>query len=145
MKKALFAGSFDPFTIGHKAVLDRALLLFDEVVVAFGVNICKCSFMPLEERISRVKEAYKDNDRVKVVSYEGLTVDLAKEMGATCLVRGVRNVADYEYEKTIAEVNQKLSGVETVLLVADSETGYVSSSLVRELSRFGKNVDNLII
>lgn len=145
MKIALFAGSFDPFTVGHKSIVDRSLLLFDEVVVAFGVNMNKTPYMPLEERMLRVKAAYNGNERVKVMSYEGLTVDVARKVGATCLVRGVRNVADYEYEKTMAEVNQKLSGVETVLLVADSATGYVSSSLVRELARFGKEIDNLII
>ncbi len=145
MKRALFAGSFDPFTIGHKAIVDRSLMLFDEVVVAFGVNVMKTPFMPLEERMDRVRAVYKDDDRVKVVSYEGLTVDLAKEMEVTCLLRGVRNAIDYEYEKTIAEVNQKLCGIETVLLVADSETGHVSSSLVRELAHFGKEIDKLIV
>lgn len=145
MRKALFAGSFDPFTIGHKAILDRSLLLFDEVIVAFGVNVHKSTFMPLEERMLRVKDAYKADERVKVVSYEGLTIDLAEKIGVDCLVRGVRNSADYEYEKTIAEVNRKLSGVETVLLIGDSDTGYVSSSLVRELAHFGKDFRELIV
>jgi len=145
MRKALFAGSFDPFTIGHKAILDRALTLFDEVIVAFGVNVNKKPFMSIEERMSRVREAYRDDNRVSVMSYEGLTVDLAKEMDVACLIRGVRDIKDYEYEKTMAEVNQRLSSVETVLLIADCDTGYVSSSLVRELAHFGKNIDNLII
>lgn len=145
MRKALFAGSFDPFTIGHKSIVDRALSLFDEVIVAFGVNVNKKPFMPLEEKMARVREAYKDNERVKVVCYEGLTVDFAREMGVCCLVRGVRNAMDYEYERTIAEVNQRLSGVETVLLIADAEKGHVSSSLVREFAQFGKEIDDLMV
>lgn len=145
MRKALFAGSFDPFTIGHKSIVDRALSLFDQVIVAFGVNVNKKTFMPLEERMARVREVYKDTERVKVVCYEGLTADFAREMNACCLVRGVRNAVDYEYEKTIAEVNQRLTGMETVLLIADAEKGYVSSSLVREFAQFGKAVDDLIV
>lgn len=145
MRKALFAGSFDPFTIGHKSIVDRALFLFDEVIIAFGVNVNKKPFMPLEERMTRVREAYKGNERVKVVCYEGLTVDFAREMDACCLVRGVRNAVDYDYERTIAEVNRRLSGVETVLLIADAENGYVSSSLVRELAQFGKKIEDLIV
>ena len=145
MRKALFAGSFDPFTIGHKSIVDRALSLFDEVIIAFGVNVNKKPFMPLEERMTRVREAYKGNERVKVVCYEGLTVDFAREMDACCLVRGVRNAVDYDYERTIAEVNRRLSGVETVLLIADAENGYVSSSLVRELAQFGKKIEDLIV
>lgn len=145
MRKALFAGSFDPFTIGHKAIVDRALLLFDEVVVAFGVNVNKVPFMPIDERMTRVRKAYSGDDRVKVVSYEGLTVDLARNMGIDCLVRGVRDMKDFEYEKNMAEINRRLNGMETVLLIADAETGYVSSSLVRELAHFGKDINNLII
>lgn len=145
MRKALFAGSFDPFTIGHKSIVDRALSLFDEVIIAFGVNVNKEPFMPLDERMARVRNAYREDDRVKVVSYEGLTVDLAKEMNISCLVRGVRNIVDYEYEKTMADVNRKLTGIETVLLIADAEKDYVSSSLVREFARFGKDIDTLIV
>lgn len=145
MRKALFAGSFDPFTIGHKSIVDRALFLFDEVIIAFGVNVNKEPFMPLDERMARVRNAYREDDRVKVVSYEGLTVDLAKEMNISCLVRGVRNIVDYEYEKTMADVNRKLTGIETVLLIADAEKDYVSSSLVREFARFGKDIDTLIV
>jgi len=145
MRKALFAGSFDPFTIGHKAIVDRALMLFDEVVVAFGVNVNKVPFMPIDERMARVRKTYSGDDRVKVVSYEGLTVDLARNMGIDCLVRGVRDMKDFEYEKNMVEVNRRLNGMETVLLVADTETGYVSSSLVRELAHFGRDINNLII
>jgi len=145
MRKALFAGSFDPFTIGHKAIVDRALMLFDEVVVAFGVNVNKVPFMPIDERMARVRKTYCGDDRVKVVSYEGLTVDLARNMGIDCLVRGVRDMKDFEYEKNMAEINRRLNEMETVLLIADTETGYVSSSLVRELAHFGKDINNLII
>lgn len=145
MRTALFAGSFDPFTIGHKAIVDRALSLFDEVIVAFGVNVGKASYMPLEERMNRVRKVYKDDDRVKVVNYEGMTVDFARKLGVTCLVRGVRDVKDFEYEKNMAEVNRRLTGMDTVLLVADSDTWYVSSSLVRELAHFGNEIDDLIV
>ena len=145
MRRALFAGSFDPFTIGHKAIVDRALALFDEVVVAFGVNVAKTPFMPVDKRMERVRRAYQDEPRVRVMSYECLTVDFARQIDAGFLVRGVRNAIDYEYEKTIAEANRRLAGIETVLLIADSDTGYVSSSLVRELSKFGKDVTDLIL
>ena len=145
MRRALFAGSFDPFTIGHKAIVDRALALFDEVVVAFGVNVAKTPFMPIDERMERVRRAFHDEPRVRVMSYECLTVDFARQIDAGFLVRGVRNAIDYEYEKTIAEANRRLAGIETVLLIADADTGYVSSSLVRELSKFGKDVTDLIL
>ncbi|MBQ0082513.1 MAG: pantetheine-phosphate adenylyltransferase [bacterium] len=145
MRIGVFAGSFDPFTIGHKAILDRSLGLFDKVIVAFGINRAKKEYMPLEERMERVRRAYSDDARVGVVSYEGLTIDLMSRVGAHYIIRGVRNPMDFEYERNMADVNRKLSGVETVLLVSDIEFSHVSSSLVRELASFGKDVSNMII
>lgn len=145
MKIGVFAGSFDPFTVGHKTIVDRSLELFDKVVVAFGINRAKKEYMPLNERMERVRKAYSDNPKVDVVSYEGLTVDLMKEIGAHYLIRGVRNSIDFEYERNIADINRKLLGVETVLLISDRNVSHISSSLVRELASFDKDVTDMII
>lgn len=145
MKIGVFAGSFDPFTVGHKTIVDRSLELFDKVVVAFGINRAKKEYMPLNERMERVRKAYSDNPKVDVVSYEGLTVDLMKKIGAHYLIRGVRNSIDFEYERNIADINRKLLGVETVLLISDRNVSHISSSLVRELASFDKDVTDMII
>ncbi|MBQ0007428.1 MAG: pantetheine-phosphate adenylyltransferase [bacterium] len=145
MKIGVFAGSFDPFTVGHKTIVDRSLELFDKVVVAFGINRAKKEYMPLNERMERVRKAYSDNPKVDVVSYEGLTVDLMKEIGAHYLIRGVRNSIDFEYERNIADINRKLLGIETVLLISDGNVSHISSSLVRELASFDKDVTDMII
>ena len=107
-KVALFAGSFDPFTRGHKAVVEEALRLFDEVVVAVGENVSKHSLLSVEERCRLIEEVYKDNSRVRVASYSTLTGDFAREVGATALVRGVRNTVDFEFERTIEITNRQL-------------------------------------
>ena len=145
MRIGVFSGSFDPFTIGHKAIVDRSLGLFDKVVVAFGVNRAKKPYMPIEERIERVRQAYKGDSRVEVMSYEGLTVDLMEQLGAHYIIKGVRNSIDFEYERNMAEINRKLSGVETLILIADGEFAHVSSSLVRELASFGKDIEKYIV
>lgn len=138
---ALFAGSFDPFTKGHKSIVDRALSTFaDEVVVAIGVNYNKKSMFSIEERVEVIKAVYSDEPRVRVETYEGLTTDFATKTGATCLLRGVRSVKDFEYERDIAEMNKRLSGIETVLLFTEPEYACVSSSVVRELMSYGKDV-----
>lgn len=139
----LFAGSFDPFTVGHKSIVDRALPLFDRLVIGFGVNPAKKPWMPLEERMARVRELYRDDPRVEVVEFTGLTIEFARQCGASYLVRGVRGVADFDAERTMAEANRILSSsaglppIETIILPALPEAGAVSSSLVRELARFG--------
>ena len=142
--KVLFPGSFDPFTLGHDDIVRRALTLFDEVVVAIGYNEQKSGWKPVEERIASIRKLYEDEPRVRVESYTGLTVDFAKAIGATAIVRGVRTASDFEYEFQMADVNRRLTGIETVLLPASPELASLSSSLVRELSHFGHDVSKFL-
>jgi pantetheine-phosphate adenylyltransferase len=139
-KRALFPGSFDPFTLGHADIVKRALQMFDEVVVAIGYNEQKEGWMPLEERLEKIRQIYADEPRVKVESYKGLTVDFAKENGITAIVRGIRSAADFDYEMQMADVNRQISGIETVFLPALPQFASLSSSVVRELSHFGHDI-----
>ncbi len=141
---ALFPGSFDPFTRGHQAIVDRALPLFDKLVIAIGVNRAKKGWMPVEERLSQLKALYANEPRVEVIAYETLTMDLAKEYGAKYVLRGVRSMADFEYERTIADANRKIGGLETIFLISDADTAHISSSLVRELAAFGHDISDLL-
>ncbi len=137
---ALFPGSFDPFTRGHESIVRRALPLFDKFVIAIGVNADKRSFMSMEQRKALIEDVFKDDPRIEVVSYTGLTVDVAREMGAKFIVRGVRLIQDFENEKHLAEVNRDISGIETILLYTLPEYSHISSSIVRELYRYGQDV-----
>lgn len=141
---ALFPGSFDPYTIGHYSIVERALPLFDKIVIAVGVNRNKQSLMSEEKRVEAIRSLYESNDKVEVISYDGLTVDAAKKYGARFLLRGVRQVADFEYERNLAEVNRNISGLETILLYTLPEYAHISSSIVRELASYGKDVANLL-
>lgn len=141
---AFFAGSFDPFTIGHASIVERALKIFDIVVIGVGVNSLKTSAVEAERRALSIVRLYEQNPRVRVSTYTGLTVDAAHEAGATCLLRGVRSVKDFEYERDLADINRQLSGLETVLLYSLPEYSAVSSSLVRELQAFGKDVSRYL-
>ena len=141
---AIFPGSFDPYTIGHASIVDRALPLFDKIVVAIGVNRNKRSFLTEEQRIRMIADLYADEPQVEVISYDGLTVDAARECGARFLLRGVRMIQDFEYEKNLAEVNRSISGLETVLLYTLPEYGHISSSIVRELISYGRDVSALL-
>ena len=141
---ALFPGSFDPYTIGHYSIVERALPLFDKIVIAVGVNRNKQSLMSEEKRVEAIRSLYESNDKVEVISYDGLTVDAAKKYGARFLLRGVRQVADFEYERNLAEVNRNISGLETILLYTLPEYAHISSSIVRELASSGKDVTNLL-
>ena len=140
MKRALFPGSFDPFTAGHHSIVKRTLALVDEVIVGIGFNEGKKGFIPLEKRLEMIRALYADESRVKVLPYSGLTVDFAKEQEADVIVRGIRSVKDFEYEESIADINRKLSGIETVFLFTEPELAAVSSSVVRELIHYGKDV-----
>ena len=144
MKIALFPGTFDPFTLGHYSIVERALPLFDRIVVAVGVNNQKRTLFSEEERLDCICSLYCGNDRVDVISYSGLTVDAARNCGAQFIVRGVRMIQDFEYEKNLAVVNRELSGIETVFLYTLPELGHVSSSIVRELISYGKDVTDLL-
>lgn len=141
---ALFAGSFDPFTLGHYSIVSRALSLFDRVVVAIGVNEGKSPCFTAEQRAGIIRCAFADEPRVEVVIYTGLTVDVAREVGADCILRGVRTVQDFEFEKNLADINRALSGLETVLLYSLPEHSYISSSVVRELLHYGRDVSRLL-
>lgn len=139
-KKVIFPGSFDPFTKGHADLVARALQIFDQVVVAIGYNEHKPGWIPVQERVDALKALYAKEPRVTVESYSCLTIDFAKQCGATAILRGIRTVADYEYEMQLADVNKQLSGIETLLLFANPQYSSVSSSMVRELTHFGKDI-----
>ena len=144
-KIALFAGSFDPFTRGHEAVVEAALKLFDEVVIGVGENISKRTLLSVEQRCQLITDVYKNDSRVRVVSYNILTGDFAREVGATVLVRGVRNSVDFEFERTIEATNRELfPELTTVLLPTPAEYMHISSSLVRELLAFGREVSDYL-
>lgn len=140
MKKAIFPGTFDPFTVGHFSVVKRALTFMDEIVIGIGINESKRTWFPTEKRVQMIRELYADEPRIKVEAYSGLTIDFARECGAKFIVRGIRTVRDFEYEETIADINRKMAGIETILLFTEPELTSVSSTIVRELLQFGKDV-----
>ena len=133
MKKAVFPGSFDPITLGHVDIIDRAIPLFDEIVIAIGVNADKHYMFSLEERMAFIKKTYAHEPKISIDSYEGLTVDYCKSIHSNFILRGLRNPADFEFEKAIAITNRKLSGIETVFLLTSAETTFISSSIVRDI------------
>jgi pantetheine-phosphate adenylyltransferase len=143
-KTLLFPGSFDPFTIGHKWVVDKALTIADRVVIAIGVNENKRRTFAIEEVEAMIKNVYAQNPQVEVMTYQGLTIEVAKEVGADAIVRGVRSTIDFEYEKNIADTNRELSGIETILLFTHPTLSHVSSSMVRELKHFGHDIKRYI-
>lgn len=140
MRKAIFPGTFDPYTLGHHSIVKRALTFMDEVVVGIGINEGKHCLLPVEKRVEMIQRLYVDDPRVRVVAYSGLTVDFVKEQDAGFIVRGIRSVKDFEYEESIADINKKLSGIETIFLFTEPELSSVSSSVVRELLHYGKDV-----
>ena len=135
MKRAIFPGSFDPITLGHQDIITRALDLFDEIVVAIGVNGDKNYMFSIEQRKEFIEKAFADEPKVKVTTYQGLTVDYCKEIDAQFILRGLRNPADFEFEKAIAHTNRKLSKIETVFLLTAARTSFISSSIVRDVIR----------
>lgn len=144
MKTAIFPGSFDPFTIGHAAIVERALPLFDHIVIGVGVNESKRTLLTPEARVAAIARLYAAEARVSVTAYADLTIDLARRCGAGYILRGLRSVKDFEYERDIANVNRRLSGIETVLLFTDPRFSDISSSVVRELIAFGKDVSEFL-
>ncbi len=141
---ALFAGTFDPFTLGHHRIVQRALPLFSRVVVAVGRNSGKQALFNVEQRLQAISSLYADEPRIEVVAYDGLTVDFAKSVAADCLLRGVRSVKDFEYERELADINRQISGIETLLLISEPQYSAISSSVVRELMHYGKDVSNML-
>ena len=143
-RTALFAGTFDPFTKGHHALIKRALPLFDKIIIAIGNNSGKKCMFSVDERVAAIEKLYSGENRIEVKVYNCLTVDFARETCATALLRGVRSVKDFEYERELADINLKLGGIETVLLISEAEYAAVSSSVVRELITYGKDVSQFL-
>ncbi|MBF6597552.1 MAG: pantetheine-phosphate adenylyltransferase [Clostridiaceae bacterium] len=143
-KIALFPGTFDPYTIGHESLVKRGLLLMDEIIIAIGVNDSKQSYFTLAQRLESISQLYKGEPRIKVESYNSLTIDFAQKMGARYILRGIRSVIDFEYEKTIADMNRTISGIETFVLFTEPSLTHISSSHVRELLRYGYDVSDFI-
>jgi len=135
MRKAIFPGSFDPITLGHEDIIRRGITLFDEIVIAIGVNSEKKYMFSLEERKHFLEETFKDEPKVSIITYEGLTIDLCKKINANFILRGLRNPADFEFEKAIAHTNRRMSKIETVFLLTAAKTSYISSSIVRDVIR----------
>lgn len=141
---AIFTGSFDPFTVGHDDILRRALPLFSHIVIGVGVNERKQYMLSAEERCADIRRIYASEPKVEVKTYSDLTVDFARREGAAYIIKGVRSVKDFEYEREQADINRQLSGVETLLLYADPQLSSVSSSMVRELIHFGQDVSRYL-
>jgi pantetheine-phosphate adenylyltransferase len=133
MKRAVFPGSFDPITLGHLDVIERSIPLFDEIVIGVGTNSEKKYMFPLNKRMTFIKKTFAKYKNISVTQYEGLTIEFCKEIQADFIIRGLRNPADFEFEKTIAHTNRKLSGIETIFLLTAAQTSYISSSVVREI------------
>ncbi len=148
-KTALFAGSFNPFTFGHLRIVERGLKIADRVIIAIGYNINKGKSEDLLLRLEKIRQAVEPLNKlsptpiVEVREYAGLTAEFAKETGADFLLRGVRNNADFEYERNLADVNLKILGIDTVILFSEPEYGYISSSMVRELAANGFDTSSL--
>ena len=133
MIKAVFPGSFDPITLGHVDVIERGLQLFDEIIIAVGENSSKTNLFSLDQRKEFISEAFKDHPKVSVISYQGMTVDLCQKLKVDFILRGLRNSADFEFEKSIAQINRDIAPIETVFLLTAAETAHISSSIVREI------------
>ena len=144
MRRAIFPGTFDPFTNGHYTVVQRTLTFMDEVVIGIGINENKNTYFPIEKRVEMIRKFYKDEPRIKVESYDCLTIDFARQVDAQFIVRGIRTVKDFEYEETIADINRKLAGIETILLFTEPELTCVSSTIVRELLGYNKDISMFI-
>lgn len=144
MRRAIFPGTFDPFTIGHYSVVTRALTFMDEIIIGIGVNEGKRTWFPTEKRVAMIRQLYANEPHIKVEAYSDLTIDFATRNQARFIIRGIRTVRDFEYEETIADINRKLSGIETILLFTEPELTSVSSTIVRELLQYGKDVSEFL-
>lgn len=144
MRRAIFPGSFDPITLGHYDIIQRGVALFDELIIAIGINAEKSYMFSLEERQRFITEAFKNEPKIKVLTYKGLTIDFCKKIDADYILRGLRNPADFEFEKAIAHTNRKLSEIETVFLLTSSGKSFISSSIVRDVIRNGGDYTVLV-
>jgi pantetheine-phosphate adenylyltransferase len=143
-RTAIFPGTFDPFTIGHESIVRRGLALVDKIVIAIGHNDSKNFYFSLEKRLQIIREIYTNEPRVRVESYDSLTVDFAQKADAHFILRGIRSVNDFENEKTIADMNRTISGIETFILLTEPALTHISSSLVRELLRYNRDVSSFV-
>lgn len=144
MNTILFPGSFNPFTVGHQSLVARVLPLFDRVVIAVGVNARKDSGDETAQRVEAIRALYASEPKVSVIAYSGLTVDVCEAEGARWMLRGVRSTVDFEYERNLADINRRISGIETLLLFTLPEYASVSSSMVRELRSYGRDVSEFL-
>lgn len=144
MKKAIFPGSFDPLTLGHYDIIKRGVTVFDEIIVSIGINGEKKYMFSLEERQEFIEKAFADEPKVKVMTYEGLTVDFCKKIDVEFILRGLRNPADFEFEKAIAHTNRHLSTIETVFLLTSAKTSFISSSIVRDVIKNNGDYTKLV-
>ena len=144
MKRAIFPGSFDPITLGHCDIVKRGIDLFDEIIIAIGENSTKKYMFSLKQRKAFIEATFKGSSKIKVMSYSGLTTDFCKNVGADFILRGLRNPADFEFEKAIAHTNRKIGQIETVFLLTSVETSFISSSIVREIINYKGAYKNLV-
>ena len=144
MKRAIFPGSFDTFTIGHYDIVKRGLAIFDEIIIGIGRNSTKRETFPIREREEAIRKIFKDDPRVSVAIYDCLTVDFAKQQEAQFILRGMRCIGDFEYERNMAEANKQLGDIETIILYTRPEYAHISSTLVRDLYAYGKDVSDLV-
>jgi pantetheine-phosphate adenylyltransferase len=144
MRRAIFPGSFDPITLGHVDIIKRALPLFDEIIIAIGVNADKKYMWSLEERTSYIEKTFANESKVRVKTYSGLTVHFCKEEKAAFIIRGLRNTADFTYEQSIAQTNAAMEGIESIFLVASPSIANISSSIVRDVQRNGGNISAMV-
>ena len=143
-KIGVFPGSFDPITKGHESIIKKAIPLFDKVIVAIGINDSKKYLFSLEERMRFIVDSFPDETKLEVKTYTGLTVDFCQSIGAKHLIRGIRNSVDFEFERGVAQVNHKLTGIDTVFFMADGDISSISSSIVRDVYKNGGVIDNLV-
>lgn len=143
-KIAVFPGSFDPITLGHVDIINRALPLFDTIIIAIGSNAEKKHMWSLQQRKAAIETLFKNNDAIKVATYQGLTTNFCKKQGAQYILRGLRNSTDFEYEQSIAQANDKVNGIDSVFIIARPEYGFISSSIVRDIARNDGDYSNLV-
>lgn len=144
MKKAIFPGSFDPITLGHVDIINRALPLFDEIIIAIGINTEKKYMFDLNKRKQFIENYYANESKIKVTTYSGLTIEYCRQIDADFILRGLRNPADFEFEKAIAQTNRQLANIETVFLLTSAQTSFISSSIVRDVYQNGGDISSLV-